>query len=236
MSKPPYTCPISGRVYKTKRGALNSEEREKKKEYIRLNSTSPRHFMELLCEKGKEFWGWDVVIGDGVECEITSNFIEMIFSVHINFSKKPKQRSISRLLESYIKGVKCECITRVSSDFVLSSRRVHFRLNLSNFPLIAEKTREYVGFKKSIREWSVEQRRVIDEGHEFAEEMEDIIEINNKIRLVKNELRDLNETLSERTEYYVGGYSSLWYCKNPKPSIDVTIKKGFYNTLFISPS
>ncbi|MCP3699150.1 MAG: hypothetical protein GY920_11430 [Aliivibrio sp.] len=229
MSKPSYTCPISGRVYKTKRGALNSEEREKKKEYIRLNSTSPNHFLNLFVEKCEEFWGWDVVIKepyDVFNCRISDYFITMEASVSINFSKKIKEGSVSKILQSHINGV----------QFVNFTKRnlVTFILNLSEFPLMAEKTREYLEFNKSFREWSVKKSWVFNEGHEFSEERGDIIDMKNKIRALENQLRELKTTFSERTEYYSEGYSMLWESNNPEPSTDIRIKEEFYNMAITS--
>ena len=234
-----YTCPLSGRIYKTKRGALRSEEREQRKDYIRLHTTTPQHFVELLVSKGKEFWGWDVEVDlERVEVCKESSWsdsqdlgVRVRLNVRLDCNRRvAKNQWLTDYLRSHINGL---------GRYDRSWHRMWYAkttavpetlwLPFSEFPLMSENYNKYCAQKDSTYEWLNEKSRVTREGSYFATSREEYKELDAEIQKI-NKIRDeLIDRQNEIVGYFKKGYVSLWECQNPAPQKDSDLCRAFGN-------
>lgn len=232
-----FTCSLSGRVYRTRRGALNSEERERRKDYIRLHTTTPQHFVELLVEKGKEFWGWDVeaylekteVCKESCWSDKPDLGVRVRLNIYLDCNKRVgKNKWLTDYLRSHINGL---------GRYDHSWHRMWYAkttsvpetlwLSFSQFPLMSENYNKYCAQKDSTFEWLNQKSKVTREGSYFATSREEYVELDEEIQKI-NKIRDeLVRKQSEVVDYFKKGYVSLWECQNPAPEKDSYLRKAF---------
>lgn len=232
-----FTCELTGKVYKTKRGALQSAKREmlrrEQAEYIRLHAESPVHFLELLADKGKEFWGWEVktsLLSVELREEIWGHFdfgLKVKFKIKAVFPKRVKK---SEILCEYLRN-HFNCLGAVSDNpWATLSDASHNAivqsawLSFAKFPKLKEKHDEYCKFKIIRSNWMNEKLQIEREARMFAFSQKDYVEVSKEINEISKQIESLNREMSKLTSnrrdlelYYTTGYVSFWENLTPEP-------------------
>lgn len=232
-----YTCTLSGRVYKTRRGALNSEERERRKDYIRLHTETPQHFVALLVEKGKEFWGWDIKV-DIEKYEVCKEYfwsnsqeqgVKVTLMIQLDCNRRVRKKQwLTDYLRDHIKGLgrydrSYHEMRYAKTETVMETLWLPF----SQFPLLSANYDKYSEQMKITHEWLNEKNKVNEEGKYFAASREEYKELNLKLQEIEKARRKLVSKQNELVSYFKDGYVSLWECQNPAPHKDKYLCDAF---------
>lgn len=236
-----YVCEVTGRKYKTRRGAENSEKRERlmesQRNYFRLNATSVEHLVDLMIEKSKVFWGWDL---DVVEFRhlgsITTSSGKSIVRFSVSLKLIPGKRynkhtRIGEYILAHISGLGASFNWTSFRDQSIIGRysSMTFSFDTEKFPLIKEK---YVAYCRSVsdyNEWEKEKSVVELEAVKFARKQEEYKMADRRITLLEHQLDIARNTRNDIARYYVKGYNKLWLDQVPEPSIDETLDRMFKN-------
>lgn len=232
-----YTCSLSGRVYKTKRGAMNSEDRERSKDYIRLHTETPQHFAALLVEKGKEFWGWDVEV-DIEKYEVCKESfwsdkqdlgVKVMLNMQLDCNRRVgKNQWLTDYLRNHINGLGHDDRSWHRMWYAKTTTVMEtLWLPFSQFPLLSANYDKYSEQKKITYKWLDEKNKVNKEGNYFATSREEYKELNLKIREIEKARNKLVSKQDELVRYFRDGYVSLWECQNPSPPKDKYLCDAF---------
>jgi hypothetical protein len=234
-----YVCEVTGKKYKTARGAKDSAKRERlldwQRNYFRLNATSVEHLVELMAEKGKEFWGWDLEVSElrhrgCFETSIGKPFVRFSLSLKLVPGKRyNKHTRIGEYILSHICGLDALFNWTSFRDQSISGRYsvMTFSFNLERFPLIKEK---YVSYSRSVsdyNEWEKEKSVVELEAVRFSKRQEDYEMADHRVAILEHQLDIARNTRNEIAKYYVNGYNKLWRNQAPEPQIDEKLDRMF---------
>ncbi len=237
-----FICEVSGRRYKTARGARESAKRERLREYqrnyVRLNAGTAQEFIDLMVKKSKEFYGWDMELDLGTlgfdywqnqkhkkEDKVFSIEAKMWLSIN---KKRGKRKRICYLIAEHFEGVNLGFHWYDVNDFSKKPRSVKFELTLKNFPKLLENYEkflaqrsvwfDYIGAKSKARE---DAKYFLESRPDFqsrCEEESRILSILDKHRQKTRELAD----------YYKDGYMRIWECSNGSaPEVDKELSDMF---------
>lgn len=234
-----YVCEVTGKKYKTKRGAENSAKRERlldwQRNYFRLNATSVEHLVELMVEKGREFWGWNLKVNDlkhyGTN---TSSQGKVSIKFALSFKFRPEERHnkhtlIVEYLIYHVLGLEAMSNwTSFHSHKVMDNYcTLIFYFYPDKFPLINSKYVEYCDSVIEFNKWENEKSVVDLEALRFLRLQEDFKMVENHIRTLEQKLDIARNTKYEIEKYYKNGYKELWVSRVPEPQIDEEIDKMF---------
>lgn len=234
-----FVCEVTGRKYKTRRGAENSMKRERllewQRNYFRLNATSVEHLVELMVEKGREFWGWDLRINSLEHFGSSiSNMGKVYVKFALSFKLKPVKRHnkhtlIAEYMIYHVLGLEAMSNwTSFHSHKVMNTNcEMTFYLYPDKFPLINEKYLKYCDSVLEYKKWEDEKSVVDLEALRFLRTQEDFEMVDNRIRLLEQQLDIAKGTKYEIERYYKGGYKRLWASKAPEPVIDEGMDRMF---------
>lgn len=237
QQKKTYTCSLSGRVYKTRRGALNSEERERRKDYIRLHTETPQHFAALLVEKGKEFWGWDVEVSIEKHEVCKESFwtdeqdlgVKVMLNMRLDCNRRVgKSRWLTDYLRGHINGLgRYDRSWHEVRYAKISTVMETLWLPFSEFPLLSANYDKYSEQQKMTYKWLDEKSKVNEEGKYFAASREEYKELDLKLRELYKLRDELDSKRDKLMSYFKDGYVSLWECQNPAPHKDKYLFDAF---------
>lgn len=236
-----YICEVTGRRYKTKRGAENSAKRERllewQRNYFRLNATSVKHLVELMVEKGREFWGWDLKISSLEHLgSSTSNMGKVYVKFALSFKLRPVKRHnkhtfIAEYLNYHVLGLGAmqNWTTFHSHKVIDNNCELTFYLYPEKFPLINEKYPEYCDSVLEYKKWEDEKSVVDLEALRFLRTQEDFKMVQKRIDTLQQQLDIAKNTKYEIERYYKRGYKELWASKVPEPMVDEGMDRMFRN-------
>jgi len=236
-----FVCEVTGRKYKTKRGAEDSAKRERlldwQRNYFRLNATSVEHLVELMGEKGKEFWGWDLEVGElmhrgSMTISSGKSIIKFFLSLKLVPGKRyNKHTRIGEYILAHVSGLDASFNWTSFRDQSISGRysSITFSFDPEKFPLIKEK---YVAYCRSVsdyNEWEKEKSVVELEAVKFARKQEEYKMADRRITLLEHQLDIARNTRNNIAKYFVKGYNKLWLDRVPEPLIDEKLVRMFKN-------
>ncbi len=234
-----FVCEVTGRKYKTKRGAEDSAKRERlldwQRNYFRLNATSVEHLVELMGEKGKEFWGWDLEVDElrhrgSIATSSGKSFVKFSLSLKLVPGKRHnKHTRIGEYILAHVYGLDASFNWTSFRDQSISGRysSMTFSFDLEKFPLIKEK---YVAYCRSVsdyNEWEKEKSVVELEAVKFARKQEDYEIADKRISVLEHQLDIARNTRNNIAKYFVRGYNKLWLDQVPEPPIDKSLDRMF---------
>lgn len=234
-----YVCEVTGRKYKTKRGAENSAKRERlldwQRNYFRLNATSVEHLVELMVEKGREFWGWDLQVNGLKQYgSFTSNQGKVYIKFFLSFKIRPEKRHnkhtlIAEYLIFHVLGLEAMSNwTSFHSHKVMDNYcTMTFWFYPDKFPLINDKYIEYCDSMIRYKKWEDEKSVVDLEALRFLRSREDFKMVQKRIEILEQQLALAKNTKYEIEKYYKKGYNELWASKALEPVIDGEMDKMF---------
>ena len=230
-----FTCSVTGKKFKTARGAKKSEARHRlaleRKNFFRLNAESPRHLFELISTKSKEFWGWDFHLlelktGDpGRSEDISSQSrpdtgVYIVASFEFNPNRKHrKHQSVWEYINTYINGLDCHSSWWWGET--LNKRKYidqKIWLSFKDFPIFNSKYNDYMNQLNEYYSWCSEERIVDKEARLLVRDFD-------SIKIIKEQIEDLDKKrdlasrlLEDKMEYHINKYKTLlWLPHNPKP-------------------
>lgn len=247
-----FKCPETGKLFPTLAEARKSaravrkerekaEETERKKDYIRLNASTPREVVDLLVEKSLEFWG--------VKLEINSLWTHRCIGDRINFSidlkaHSTKSRGWMNISHCRIRGSISDTYTKDLiqygfNGFNLSNTRFHYRVNsfttskielsikISDFPLISEKHNKYEEQGRNLSLWqsSFFAARLL--GNAIARQSVEVSKLSELIEYHEKCAQRYKEVQNNLYGHYDKEVTTPWESKNPAPEIDQELKEMF---------
>lgn len=234
-----YVCEVTGRKYKTKRGAENSAKRERlmksQRNYFRLNATSVEHLVELMVEKGREFWGWDLeVSGLRHLGSLTTSSGKSIVKFFLSFKLVPGKRynkhtRIGEYILAHVSGLNSSFNWTSFRDQTITGRfcSMTFSFDPERFPLINEKYVTYCRSVSDYNEWEKEKSAVELEAVKFAKKQENYEMADKRVSILEHQLDIARRTRNDIARYFVKGYGKLWLDQVPAPLIDETLDRMF---------
>jgi len=164
-----YICEVSGRRYKTARGARESAKRERlrsyQRNYVRLNASTAQEFLNLMVEKSKEFYGWDMELelktsSFGYWQNQKQNTEDKILTIEakmwLSINRKSGQRKkICYFIRDHFESVNLSFDWLEVRDFDVPGvyKTVKFQLTLKNFPKLLENYEKFLAQQYAYNEY-----------------------------------------------------------------------------------
>ena len=238
-----FICEVSGRRYKTARGARESAKRERLREYqrnyVRLNASTAQEFLNLMVEKSKEFYGWDMELElkisrfdyserskKNIEDKVLS--VEAYIGLSIN-RRKGRKEMMYYFIPKHFKGVYTSCFWKEVRHYSMKSQNtIQFRLFLGDFPKLLESYKKFLEQQSKYSNFVDKRCKANTDGTKFAESREDYKSMVEERIRIENSLQKHNQEIGKMYEYYKDGYMMLWECSNGKaPEIDPELSDSF---------
>ena len=239
-----YICEVSGRRYKTARGAIESAKRERlrsyQRNYVRLNASTAQNFLDLLVEKSKEFYGWDMKL----EIKNSSfdywqsqkkHIKDKVLSVeaHMELSinrKKSSRKKICLFLSEHFEGVYPSYTWEEVKDFNVpgACKTIKFNLTLDDFPKLLENYEKFLEQQSRYYEFSDKKRKAHGDAKQFVQTRPDYKEMEEENTRIEKMLQNHRVEMKKISDYYEEGYMRLWECSNGKaPEVDPDLSYTF---------
>ena len=242
--KTQFVCGLSGRLYKTARGARESEKREalikERKDYLVNNVSDLGSFETLLIQKSKEFYDWDLHIHKFERVrleEIQSTAVGLRFRMEFNMFLGEKSKRVGK--HKFVLEHLCEGFTGLKSCWTSwatfksqqssgCSITGDMILEFKHFKLIEKNYHEYLVLAEKEKKYLVERNKVVNESSYFAESLEEHQKQKKEVVRLNALLNAANCKLNEIKRHHSEKYVDLW--KNsvePKPEIDYELVRMF---------
>lgn len=237
-----YVCEVSGRRYKTARGARKSAKRERLREYqrnyVRLNAGTTQEFLDLMVEKSKEFYGWDMElkikksgfdhwqsIEENIEDKVL--LVEAYMRLSIN-RRKGRNEVMYYFIPKYFKDVHPSCFWREVKDYSMQSKKIEFRLTLGCFPKLLENYKKFLEQQSEYFKFIEKKRKASSDARQFVESRPDYRKLLEHRKRIEGMLRSHEVKMKKMFDYYEDGYIRLWECSNGEvPEIDFDLRDTF---------
>jgi hypothetical protein len=237
-----YICEVSGRRYKTARGARESAKRERlrsyQRNYVRLNASTAQEFLNLMVEKSKEFYGWDMKLeykkssllfwkNHKLEDKALSIEAEMWLSTN---EEKGSRKNISHLISRHFERVDTSLTWEEVKHFSIPGayKTIKFVLTLGDFPKLLESYKKFSEQQSEYITFLDKRSKASTDGTKFVASREDYKSMVEERIKIEKSLQKYNREIDKMFEYYKDGYMRLWECSNGKaPEIDPELSKTF---------
>lgn len=237
-----YICEVSGRRYKTARGARESAKRERlrsyQRNYVRLNAGTTQEFVDLMVDKSKEFYGWDMALvvrnssfdywqnqKQSIENKVLSIEAGMWLSVNKKYGRRKR---ICYFIPGYFEGVNLSYDWNEVKDFNEEFRTVKFHLTLKDFPKLLENYKKFLAQQSANYGYLDTKRKASSDARHFVESRPDYQSRREEESKIQSILDDHQRKTKELVNYYTDGYMSLWECSNGSaPMIDPDLHDTF---------
>lgn len=237
-----YICEVSGRRYKTARGARESAKRERlrsyQSNYVRLNASTAQEFLNLMVEKSKEFYGWDMELylknssfdlwqnrKQSTKDKVLSIEAEMLLSVNKKYGRRKR---ICYFIPGYFEGVNLSFHWNEIRDFSEEFRTVKFELTLNNFPKLLENYEKFLEQQSAHYKYLDTKRKASADAKHFVESRPDYQSRREEEDKIQSILDKHRQKTKELVNYYTDGYMSLWECSNGSaPRVDMGLSDTF---------
>lgn len=239
-----FICEVSGRRYKTARGARESAKRERlrlyQRNFVRLNSGTAQEFVDLMVEKSKEFYGWDMKLElknssfDYWQKQKNRNkdktlTIEAHMGLSIN-RESGKRKKICYFLSEHFEGVNCSYTWEEVHQFSIPGayKTIKFYLTLGDFPKLLENYEKFLEQQSEYFKFVDKKRKAGSDAKQFVETRSDYKELWEHRERIEKMLQSHQVEMKKMFDYYEDGYMRLWECSNGKaPEIDAELRDTF---------
>lgn len=263
-----YKCPVTGKLWPTEKQAKDcaarararakkklaeeeeakklAEEKEFRRNFVRLNAKSPSHAFELLLSKSEEFWGIKFEIpelAEGLYWCTRSRDNEKLFSgssviikakvTDTELLEKNYRRLVSywRLsISDFLNFIGFETGSGNPGDFDVNSFRMNMYIPFERFPLIntnfklVKSDRDKLYQRHNHRNEVFRMARVTALEQPECQEMQDILNNLNNLR------GDLGDKIESYVRIFVDRYvTEFWDKVNPVPSVNSELQEMFSN-------
>jgi len=237
-----YVCEVSGRRYKTARGARESAKRERLRsyqcDYVRLNAGTAQEFIDLMVEKSKEFYGWDMELylknssfdywqnqKQSTEDKVLSIEAEMLLSVNKKYGRRKR---ICYFIPGYFEGVNLSPDWDEVRDFSEKFRKVKFHLTLKNFPKLLENYEKFLEQQSAYHKYIDAKRKASVDAKHFVESRPDYQSRWEEEKKIQEMLDKHKLQMRKLSDYYLEGYMRLWELSNgDSPEVDKDLFSTF---------
>ena len=237
-----FICEVSGRRYKTARGARESAKRERlrsyQRDYVRLNAGTAQEFIDLMVEKSKEFYGWDMELElkssgfdywqnqkQSTEDKVLSIEAEMLLSINKKYGGRKR---ICYFILGYFEGVNLSFGWNEVRYFSEKFRKVKFHLTLKNFPKLLENYEKFLEQRSANYVYLDTKHKAKNDAKNFVESRPDLQSRREEEDKILSILDKHRQKTKELVNYYTDGYMSLWECSNGSaPRVDMELSDTF---------
>jgi len=238
-----YVCQVTGKTYKTKRGARNSEAREsvklRQRNYARENASTLNELVDILVQKSKEFYGWDLVVhgvSDIKVIERSTNDLGLLFKLGFNLypNKRVSQYNhIAYFLCDGFSGLQqywTNWMTFREQNRCDRVAKADMFISFSDFPLIHEKYKEFLSLKEEKQIFLNKECMVREEAQKFTSQLPEYLEQEKLVSDIHRSLEEERILLWKIKEYNTQSYLNLWFrSEGPCPEIPSELDDMFSN-------
>jgi hypothetical protein len=234
-----YTCPISGRVYKTRRGAKASEAREKEKidlsEYFKNNCGTIYELTKLLSDKSKELFGWEIVVREYSRAEIVTfpsgEGIRFNLKFFLNLNKKvsPGARVIDHITGKFpFIRTYWTCWTTFREQESRGYCSVDFVVMFKDFPLMKENRDLYILQCEEKKKYEYEEKLVLAESRCFTQNLDEYKDQLKVVKELEGKIFREKEKLYGIEKFNIDEYKLLWQkAAGEPPEVDESLHDMF---------
>jgi hypothetical protein len=238
-----YVCKVTGRTYKTERGARNSEAREsvklRQRDYAKENASTLEELMNIIIQKSKEFYGWDVVVHHVSEIKVvekSKNDLGLRFKLSFNLypgRKVGQRRTITHFLCDGFSGLQQHWYDwRTFRDQNLTGRpcNADMFIPFKDFPRIHEKYQEYISLCEHEKSYRARETEIGREAEWFTMQLPELQKQNKEVNRAYKYLEEQRKLLQEIRDYNTRYYMELWRrSEGPGPNIPRELEGMFGN-------
>jgi hypothetical protein len=239
-----FICEVSGRRYKTARGARESAKRERLREYqrtfVRLNAGTAQDFLDLMVEKSKEFYGWDMSLEiknssfdywQSQKKHIKDKILTVEAHMELSINKeKGSRKKMCYFIPEHFEGLHFSFSWEEVRHFSIpgACKTIKFQLTLGDFPKLLENYEKFLEQQSNYYKFMDKKRKANSDAKQFVETRLDYKELCEQEKRIEKMLQDHRVEMKKMFDYYEGGYMRLWECSNGKaPEIDAELSDTF---------
>jgi hypothetical protein len=239
-----YICEVSGRRYKTARGAIESAKRERlrsyQRNYVRLNAGTAQRILDLMVEKSKEFYGWDMKLEiknssfdywQSQKKHIKDKILTVEAHMELSINKeKGRRKKMCYFISEHFEGVHSSFSFEEVKHFSIpgACKTIRFQLTLGDFPKLLENYEKFLEQQSKYHEFVDKKRKANSDAKQFVETRSDYRELWEHKERIEKMLQSHQVEMKKMFDYYQDGYMRLWECSNGKaPEIDAELSETF---------
>lgn len=232
-----FICEVSGRRYKTARGARESAKRERLREYqrnyVRLNAGTAQEFVDLMVEKSKEFYGWDMSLEiknssfdfwQNREQNTKDKVLTVEARMWLSINRRSGQRKkICYFIRDHFEGVDLSFDWLEVRNFGVPGayKTVKFQLTLKNFPKLLENYEKFLEQQSAYHKYIDAKRKASVDAKHFVESRPDYQSRWEEEKKIQEMLDKHKLQMRKLSDYYLEGYMRLWELSNGgSPEVD----------------
>lgn len=265
-----YKCPVTGELWPTEKQAKNcaarararakkklaeeeqtkklSEEREFRRNFVRLNAKSPAHAIELLLSKSEEFWGirFEIprlavpgVLAQSLYWHTDASNEKCASSVVIIEAKvtdtellKKNYTGIERFrrpsISNFLNFIGFETGSGNPGNFDGTNFRMNIYIPFERFPLINTNFKLLKSDRDKLRRRNTHRNEVFSMAQNTASEQPECQEMQH----VLTSLNDLLSDLRSKQQNYINNFATkyvteFWDKVNPEPTVNSELQELF---------
>jgi len=236
-----YVCEVTGRTYKTERGARNSEAREsiklRQRNYARENASTLEELMNIIIQKSKEFYGWDVVVHRVSEIKVAErNLDDLGLRFKLSFNLYPgkkvgQYRYLTRLLCEGFSGLQeywGNWKTFRDQNLTGKPCNADIFISFSDFPRIHENYNKYISLCEAKKSYRDIENGVRGEAEVFTVQLPEHRKQCKVVDEAYGYLEEQRKILQEISDYNVRSYMELWRrSRGTQPEIPAELEGMF---------
>ena len=236
-------CKVTGKTYKTEKGARNSEAREsvklRQRNYARENASTLEELMNIIIQKSKEFYGWDVVVHHVSEIKVVEkNFDDLGLRFKLSFNLYPgkkvgRYRLVTEFLCGGFSGLQQYWGNWKSfRDQNLTGKpcNADMFISFSDFPRIHKNYKKYISLCETKNSYKVKEIKIREEAELFTNQLREYLEQEKIVSEMYKSLEVQRELLSKIKNHNVMSYVNLWRrSQGPGPEIPSELGDMFRN-------
>lgn len=259
-----YKCPVTGKLWPTKKQAKDcaarararakkklaeeeqkkklSEEREFRRNFVRLNAKSPAHAFELLLSKSEEFWGIRFELAGGSYWCTSRDDKELCSGSSVIIKAKVTDTELLKKnycalagpwrpnISNFLNFIGFETGSGSPGDFDGNNFRMNMYIPFERFPLINTNFKLYKSDRDKLSRRNTHRNEVFVTAKKTAAEQPECQEMQH----VLTSLDDLRNDLLSKQQSYIYNFAEkyvteFWDKVNPVPTVNSELHEMFSN-------